>query len=132
MVKLNVISRTKKQEQRETKMDLHKVHRVISSDHHPLAQAREYQRAVVGAKIQKMFSQPFLYTLHGHSDGVSCLSKPYDKIESLISGSFNGEIVLWDLTQRQKLFKIDAFQSQVKDICISQQADFFLAAGDNN
>lgn len=110
MVKLNVISRTAKDDQRETKMDLFKVNQVISTDQHPMSQAREYQRAVVAAKIQKIFSKPFLFSLQGHSDGISSMSKPSENITKLLSGSFNGEIILWDVPLHKSYLKIDAFQ----------------------
>jgi len=48
-----------------------------------------------------MFSKPYLFSLSGHSDGISCLKKPAENISKLLSGSFNGEVVLWDVPLRK-------------------------------
>jgi WD repeat and SOF domain-containing protein 1 len=58
-----------------------------------------------------MFSKPFLFSLSGHSDGISTLKKSYNNISKMISGSFNGEIILWDISLRKMIYKIDAFQN---------------------
>ena len=70
--------------------------------------------------------------LIGHSDGISSFAKPIDKLTKLASGSFDGEIILWDLALRKPTFKIDSFQNQIKDLAISSNAEFILGAGDNN
>lgn len=35
--------------------------------------------------------------MSGHSDGISTFSKPSENIEKFLSGSFNGELILWDI-----------------------------------
>ena len=35
--------------------------------------------------------------MNEHSDGISCISKPLNKINFLSSGSFDGEMIIWDL-----------------------------------
>lgn len=40
-----------------------------------MSKPREYQRALIGTKMQKIFSKPFLGNLSGHSDGIGILCK---------------------------------------------------------
>lgn len=110
MVKLNTITRTDKDFERDTKLDLHKVHRVYAPTAHPLQQAREFQRAVVAQKITKIFAKPFMDALSGHSDCVCVLAKTYHTPDRVISGSYNGEVMLWDLSLRKTIGKIDCFK----------------------
>lgn len=110
MVRLNVITRTEKDFQRETKHDIHKVHRSLDPINHPHSRAREYQRAVVASKIQKIFAKPFLFSLDAHSDGISCFGKAYEKLEHIVSGGYDGEIVLWDLQGRRALSVVQAYE----------------------
>jgi WD repeat and SOF domain-containing protein 1 len=118
MVKLNVITRTNKDFERDTNKDIFKVDRVIQSQEDRLGQAVEYQRALNAAKMQKMFSQPYLFTLDEHSDGISCMAKSRENLSNIFSGSFNGEVVCWNLIKRKPVFKIDAFRNQTKEICV--------------
>ena len=110
MVKINSITRTDRDHERETKMDIHKVNRVYNPIVHPLQQAREFQRAVVASKVGKMFAKPFLEAMSGHSDCVSFLSKTYGNPEKILSASYNGEVMLWDLALRKPVGKIDCFR----------------------
>ena len=109
MVKINTFTRTSKDSQRDTKLDLHKVNRIISSEAHPMFQAREYQRAVVAAKVSKIFAKPFIAALQGHTDGICSLKKSLKDPNLLISGSFSGEILLWDLALRKYIGRADCF-----------------------
>lgn len=117
MVKLNMITRTSQDFERDTKQDLFKVHRLISDSNEPMGQALEYQRAINAAKMQKIFSQPYLYTLNDHTDGISTMCKVRENVSKMISGSFNGEVIVWDLIKRSSIYKVDAFRTQTKEIC---------------
>ena len=110
MVKLNVVTRTEKDFQRETKHDIHRVHRSLDPINHPHSRAREYQRAVVASKIQKIFAKPFLFSLDAHSDGISCFGKAYERLENIASGGFDGEIIHWDLSNRKPLAIVQAYE----------------------
>ena len=63
--------------------------------------AREYQRAVNAAKLDRVFAKPFLGALSGHSDGVSDLDLDPKRLSILASASFDGEVRLWDLSTRK-------------------------------
>ena len=61
---------------------------------HPFAEAREYTRAVVAAKLDRMMAKPFVCALDAHRDGVTCLACPrYEgAIGRAASGSGDGEV----------------------------------------
>lgn len=68
---------------------------------HPFERAREYTRAVVATKLDKIFAKPFVGALDGHKDAVYCMSSVRNKNVPFISGSCDGEIKVWDLAQRK-------------------------------
>ena len=74
--------------------------RCPTADHH-FSRAREFQRAFVASKIDKIFAQPFLGALSGHSDGISALGKCPTVLNKLISGAHDGEIKVWDISDRR-------------------------------
>lgn len=93
MVKVKTICRSEKEYNRETKFDLNKIHKNTDPNLHPLMKPREYQRALVATKIDKIFAQPFLGCMNGHSDGVSVLAKHNQYLTNCLSGSYDGEIM---------------------------------------
>lgn len=56
MVKINTICRSSTDYERETKYDINKVHRNINPNMHQFQKAREYQRALVSTKMDKIFA----------------------------------------------------------------------------
>jgi WD repeat and SOF domain-containing protein 1 len=55
-----------------------------------------------------MFAKPFLGVLSGHSDSVSVITKCPSSLVKVISGTFDGEIRAWDLSERKTLFALNA------------------------
>lgn len=60
------------------------------------------------------------------------MCKVRENVSKMVSGSFNGEVIVWDLVKRTSIYKIDAFRNQTKEISCHNNLNFFLAAGDNN
>lgn len=60
------------------------------------------------------------------------MAKAIAEVGRMASGSFNGEIIAWDLINRRSYYKIDAFETAVKDIASSKDLGFILGAGDDN
>ena len=109
MVKVNSFTRTDKDYTRDTKHDLHAVNRLFGDKNHPLFHVREYQRAVVGSKLTKIFSKPLQFVMDDHRDSISVITKSNSNCEAFLSGSFNGEIYLWDLSLKKLQGKSDYF-----------------------
>ena len=65
---------------------------------HPFERAREYVRAVNAAKLDRLFAKPFVASLAGHVDGVYCMNKHPTDLKTLVSGSGDGELRVWNLS----------------------------------
>ncbi|KAK5004344.1 Protein sof1, partial [Cryomyces antarcticus] len=72
---------------------------------HPFERAREYQRALNATKLDRMFAAPFLAQLgDGHVDGVYTMAKDPTSLERFASGSGDGVVKVWDLTNREEVW----------------------------
>jgi len=59
---------------------------------HPLQAPREYVRALNSVKLERVFAKPFLGSLDGHKDGISCLGKHPRHLSVMLSGACDGEV----------------------------------------
>ena len=59
---------------------------------HPFQDSREYIRALNATKLNRVFAKPFIASLDGHRDGVSCMSKHRKQLNAIFSGSYDGEV----------------------------------------
>ena len=71
---------------------------------HPFQKAREYTRALNAVKLDRLFAKPFIASLAGHIDGVYCMAKHATSLTSILSGSADGELRAWDLSNRYCIF----------------------------
>ena len=94
--------------------------------------AREYQRALISTKLDKIFAKPFVGVLTGHTDSISCFGKSSSSLVNFVSGSFDGEIRFWDLSQRLTLFGLNAHNGIVKGITFSNDGGSILSCGSDN
>ena len=69
-MKVKTISRTEEDYCRKSTLDITKVHRNRDPALHPFERAREYTKAIVATKLEKIFAKPFIggmlsmYSLH--------------------------------------------------------------------
>lgn len=54
-------------------------------------------RAVNAAKLDRLFAKPFVAALQGHLDGVYCMNRHTTDLKTLVSGSGDGELRIWNL-----------------------------------
>lgn len=130
MVKLETNERTQKDGERRTKMELYKVQTNTLPDNHPFQKAREFQRAILAAKTDKMFAQPFVGCLSGHADGISVFAKSTKHLTNVVSGSWDGEIRFWDLVSKKCLFSAYAHERFVKGISFDYSGNYIYSCGD--
>lgn len=116
---------------RETKKDVHKVPRNYDAEMHPLQLPREYTRALNSTKLERVFAKPFIGNLDGHKDGVHCLYKHPLQLNTLLSGSCDGEIKVWNLTNRTCVQTYLAHEGFVRGICMNPQATRFYSCGND-
>lgn len=48
-----------------------------------------------------MFAKPFIEALDDHSDGIVSMAKNRYNLANMISGSADGEIVMWNIPERK-------------------------------
>ncbi|GBB87964.1 hypothetical protein RclHR1_14470005 [Rhizophagus clarus] len=118
-MKVKVLSRSALEYTRKTSQDIYKIKRNYDPTLHPLEKAREYTRALNAVKLERMFAKPFVGDLSGHSDGVYCMAKHPRKLTTVISGSGDGELRIWDLSDRETKWKVVGHKSIVKGVCCS-------------
>ncbi|KAJ1881060.1 Protein sof1, partial [Kickxella alabastrina] len=131
-MKVKALSRSTTESTRETKSDIQLLPRNIDPELHPLERAREYKRALNSAKLERMFAKPFLASLSGHIDGIYAMAKnPWD-LDSIISGSGDGELRMWSLADQKTVWRApEAHRGVVKGVCNipGGASDRFLSVG---
>ena len=130
-MKVKVIERSDDEFLRDRISDPHKVWHDKRPQAHPHAKEREFQRAVNAAKLDKMFSKPFVGALDGHSDGVWCTAKSPTSLAAFLSGACDGEVRVWHLAHRRTLWSVKAHDGFVRGLCVSSDGRFFYSCGDD-
>lgn len=130
-MKIKTISRTEEDFVRKSSLDITKVHRNRDPVLHPFDRAREYTKALVATKLEKIFAKPFVGALDGHHDSVFCMSTVRNKLVPLISGSCDGEIKVWDLAQRKCFWSAAAHGGFVRGVTPDAQGKTFFSCGDD-
>lgn len=128
-MKVKVLCRNPDDYLRETKKDIHKVPRNYDASLHPLEAPREYVRALNSVKLERVFAKPFLGSLDGHKDGISCLGKHPHRLSIMLSGACDGEIRLWNLPKKRCVRTIAAHDGYVRGLCFHRNGDYFFSCG---
>lgn len=130
-MKIKTISRTEEDYTRKSTLDITKVHRNRDPVLHPFDRAREYTKAVVATKIDRMFAKPFVGALDGHRDGVYCMTTTRKKNVPFISGACDGEVKVWDLAQRVCVWSAIAHSGFVRGVAADVSCKTFFSCGDD-
>ncbi|KAK6537709.1 rRNA-processing protein sof1 [Orbilia ellipsospora] len=98
---------------------------------HPFEKAREYTRALNATKLNRMFAKPFLGQLgNGHVDGVYSFAVDPNVLNRVASGSGDGVVKLWEMTDRSQIYAIKAHDGIVKDMCYNNDGMLLTCASD--
>ncbi|KAL1971244.1 hypothetical protein VTN77DRAFT_196 [Rasamsonia byssochlamydoides] len=98
---------------------------------HPFERAREYTRALNATKMDRMFAAPFIGQLgRGHVDGVYTMAKDPGSLERFASGSGDGVVKVWDLTNREEIWHTQAHENIVKGMCWTLDRKLLSCASD--
>ncbi|KAG5647480.1 hypothetical protein DXG03_009415 [Asterophora parasitica] len=96
---------------------------------HPFARARERTRALNAAKMDRLFAKPFVDSLEGHVDAIEVLARQPGSLTTIASGSWDGGILLHNLSTRNKLVKLpQAHKGKVSGLCFAE-GDRLLSCG---
>jgi DDB1- and CUL4-associated factor 13 len=98
---------------------------------HPLEVPREYTRALNSTKLERVFAKPFVGNLDGHKDGVHTLCKHPLQLNTLLSGSCDGEIKIWNLSNRKCVQTYNAHEGFVRGICMDSSASMIFSCGND-
>jgi len=130
-MKFKVISRSERDNTRDRRDDIVKVHRNADPLLHPFERAREYTRALNASKLSKVFAKPFIGALEGHMDGVSCMAKNPRSLVALVSGACDGEVRVWDIAFKKCIWTAVAHRGWVRGISVSNDGGVFYTCGDD-
>ncbi|KAI0297021.1 WD40 repeat-like protein [Multifurca ochricompacta] len=133
MVKISVLQHPSSSYLPERPGDPTPTHRNLDPLQHPFARARERIRALNAAKMERMFSKPFITALEGHSDAVEVLSRRPNSITDIASASWDGEVTLHNAGRRKHLAKITgAHQGKVSGLCWADENRILSCGVDRN
>jgi len=118
-MKIKTINRIEEQYTRERNQDVKKVHRNLDPSLHAMEGAHEYVRALNAVKLEKIFARPFVGAL-AHNDGVTSLAKNPKRLNSILAGSGDGQIRLWDIAGRRLLRSLDGHRMAVSGIAVTR------------
>ena len=131
MVKVKVISRDRRDFTRGSSSEVTPIARSLQPELHPFERAREYQRALNAVKLDRHFSKPFVAALSGHMDSVHCMAKSAGSLTTLTSGSCDGEIRRWNLTERTTAWSVKAHTGFVRGMAFSRSGHHFVSASED-
>jgi len=98
---------------------------------HPFQAAREYTKALNAVKLERVFAKPFLGSLEGHRDAVSCMCKHPSQLSTLLSGAYDGEVRTWNLGQGTCTRAFLAHDGIVRGIAYMPDGKHFITVGDD-
>lgn len=130
-MKVKVLSRNPDNYMRETKLDIHKAPRNYDPKLHPFEAAREYTRALNAVKLERVFAKPFIGNLEGHKEGVSCVVNHPNNLSNVASGSYDGEVRVWDLPQQACIRNFQAHDGFLRGITYSLDGTQIITVGDD-
>uniref|UniRef100_A0A671VVB3 DDB1- and CUL4-associated factor 13 n=1 Tax=Sparus aurata TaxID=8175 RepID=A0A671VVB3_SPAAU len=130
-MKVKVLSRNPDDYVRETKYDIQRVPRNYDPTLHPFEVCREYTQALNSTKLDRVFAKPFLASLDGHRDGVNCMAKHTSSLSTLLSGSCDGEVKVWNLTKHECVRTLQAHEGFVRGMVVRHCGTSFFTVGDD-
>ncbi|XP_027848856.1 DDB1- and CUL4-associated factor 13 [Aphis gossypii] len=131
-MKVKVLSRNPDNYLRETKRDIQKVPRNYDPNLHPFQSSREYVRALNAVKLERVFAKPFIGNLDGHRDGIFCMAKHPKSLSTIASGSYDGEVRLWNLTKKKCINSINGHDRFVRGLCFNPDGTRLFSVGDDS
>jgi WD repeat and SOF domain-containing protein 1 len=100
---------------------------------HPFARAREYVRAVNATKLERVFAAPFIAQLgRGHEDGVYTFAKDPNSLERFASGSGDGVVKVWDLSDQSEIWRTQAHSNIVKSTAWTRDRKLLTCSADKS
>ena len=68
--------------------------------------------------------------MQGHGDYVCQIAKNYDDLGTLVTGAYDGQVLVWNVQDRRPSVKIDAFKGRVVGLGVSRERNLMVCTGD--
>ena len=127
MVKVSTICRSELEWTKDRNGEIPRAHRNYDPKQNPMARETEYVRAIRGAKLDRMFAKPFVGSLAGHQDTVLSLALDPCNVSTLVSGSADGGLCIWDASMRRMKGFVQAHRHSVTGIAFTPDSVAFLS-----
>lgn len=114
---LNTITRSTDDYVRQDMTQRTRMHHMPLKNQH-FQKEKEYVRAINAAKLQQMFSKPFIRAMNDHIDGVYVLAPHPTSITTFASGSVDGCIKIYDISSGHVLSSLEAHQGWITGIAL--------------
>lgn len=121
-MKVKVINRSEEDYTRERSQDLKKVFRNYDPNLHQFEKQVEYTRALNAAKLERVFAKPFVGALT-HSDAITALARNPRIVNSVVAGSADGEIRIWDVPLKRCLRRLVGHTAAVKGVSFAPDGE---------
>ena len=128
-MKIKLLSRSEEAHARGSALEQHRQRKNADPSLHPFERAREYTRAVRAVKLERMFAKPFLGAMDDHSDTVTCCSTSPASLSAFVSGGADGEVIVWDLPSRAKLWSVFAHAGGARGLSVAADGAGFFSVG---
>ena len=97
------------------------------------AKQKEYMRAVAAAKMERMFSKPFIASLDGHTDSVEVIARSRSLLAPIFTGGADGCLNFWDLPHRRLVATMpNAHTGFIKGITVSNDNTLVYTCGSSD
>ena len=97
------------------------------------AKQKEYMRALAAAKLERMFSKPFIASLDGHVDSVEVIARSRTLLGPIFTGGADGCLNFWDLPHRKLVATMpNAHSGFIKGIAVSNDNSIVYSCGSSD
>ncbi|AFM97774.1 Sof1 domain-containing U3 snoRNP protein [Encephalitozoon hellem ATCC 50504] len=122
-MKINTIYHKPEEICKERKKDVEYVSFAKDEVYHPFMREREFVRALNATKIERMLSKPFVTALSYHKEGIHVLARHFQQA-LFASGSFDNQVVLWDMDQKSALKRFEC-NSSIKGLGMDIEGNLY-------
>ncbi|KAH0482903.1 MAG: hypothetical protein KVP17_004558 [Porospora cf. gigantea B] len=98
---------------------------------HPFERAREYQRALIGTKMDRMFAKPLHAVLEGHTDAILCVRRCRTRVSECFTVGADGDLRQWNLGNKTCVRAINAHEGFARSVCLTEDDQFAFTVGDD-
>ena len=82
-------------------------------------------------KLERVFAAPFIAQLgRGHEDGVYTFAKDPNSLERFASGSGDGVVKVWDLSDQSEIWRTQAHSGIVKSLSWTRDRKLLSCSND--